>query len=61
MDSQQQDCVRIYAIFLSKDKKKYKIQGATGFVIKLADTKFIVSCLNVAICDLESHEQKKFI
>lgn len=35
------------------------MKAGTGFVIKLGDTKFIVSSLNVAICNLET-DQKWF-
>jgi hypothetical protein len=42
---------RIYSIFISE--KEYQIKASTGFVIKLADKKFVLSCLNVYICEKE--------
>ena len=40
---------------------KYRVQASTGFVIKLADQKFVVSCLNVYLVDQSINNYKKFI
>ena len=50
---------RVYAIFMSG--KSYQIKAATGFIIKLGNRKFVVSCLSVYLCDKESYSQRKFM
>jgi hypothetical protein len=50
---------RIYVIFMAG--KEYQIKAATGFVIKLADRKFVISCLSVYLMDYENELGKKLI
>ena len=42
---------RVYAIYISETLNKFMIQASSGFVVKIKDSRFVVSTMSVTQCN----------